>query len=217
MITIEFERKEGKIYDKLTGQEVDNALLSTFPVDYEPDHMSGKINIPTSLLVTEEGGGLKIIRTKVYPPTDSSQYRAPNIQEERKLEPLIPGKTSLVIEEGEKTDFNAEKLEDLTYDDVFVDPTLTTAYTKAEELERFRRAQAEQWLHVLGFVSRPNKNGSVHKWYHPMFGDDKADNCLLFDVETDTIESLGVKIFRLGARLGTRGLKLQIKATLEQH
>lgn len=72
-------------------------------------------------------------------------------------------------------------------------------------------------LWALGFRPRPNKNGSVHKWYHLVMGDDRDDNRLLFDPETDTLESLGVKLIRLGARLGTRQLKMEIKAALENH
>lgn len=124
---------------------------------------------------------------------------------------------TLELEEGENTDFGAEPLEDLKYDDVFVEPALIQSPMKAATEQDFFEAQGRQWLHVLGFVPRPNTNGSVHRWYHPMLGDDKADNWLLFDVETDGVETLGVKIYRLGCRLGTRGLKLQIKAALEQH
>lgn len=111
---------------------------------------------------------------------------------------------------------NLDALGDAT--DVFPDQ-----YNASDILKIFQQQgvqfypSIEDRLRGFGFDPRPNKNGSVHRWYHPVFGDDKVENWLLFDPETDVIESLVVKVFRHGAYLGTRALKMQIKNTIESH
>jgi hypothetical protein len=217
MTTISFERKNGKIYHSFTGEELDIALLSTFPVDYALDYMSGRIYLPTGFVVAEDGtpGDVKLIGTKVFKPTQNDPTfsgEPTNVRDQ----PVYTGRTSLEIEPGENTDFNAEKLEDLehlTHDDVFQEGGL--------DLDRVREVvphmKMVETFTLLGLVPRPEKSGMICRWYHPAFGDDKRENHLLFDPETDSLDTLLPKIFRLGARLGTNALKMLIKATLEQH
>ena len=222
MTSISFERKNGKIYDKLTGKELDQAILSTFPVDYEPDHMSGRVDLPTSFLVPEKDGGLKFLGTTVASATviEDADFKVEGIRDP-KLSEIIPGRFTLEVEPGEKTDFASEELKDLGADkeEVFTDRQypLSDEETIPPKSKYVDDIKILNVLFELGLAPRPNRNGSIHRWYHPSFGEDRPDNWLLFDHHDDPIESLLPKIFRQGAALGTRVLKLQIKAAIEQH
>lgn len=67
-----------------------------------------------------------------------------------------------------------------------------------------------QSLLSLGFHER----GSA-RWFHPIFGDDKEWNWLLFDPRTDNLISLVPKIFRTGRVQGIKKVRMDIKAALD--
>jgi hypothetical protein len=223
--------------EELKGQFLPSGLVSAYEHEYEPRGVAGWVKVPTSLLAH---GSITLVGIK---EESWEEQRLREAREEfHRASGRVFGKTSGPSQEwvdgpegfqlligGEKDQplmpQDVKDVEDLTeeeelFEDFYQDahsPENTSSTKPWEPDQDGCLWGAAAVLNAIGFVPRPNKNGSVHRWYHPVLGDDKADNHLLFDLETDSMQDLGIKIFRLGARLGTRALKLQIQNTIEQH
>jgi len=218
--------KDGKyITDK--GMEIDYGLICAYPHDLFANG-SGWVQVPTSFLTD---GEVKIVGMHVGGATKSNKglsIPAPSINHRPHIQ--LP-ETSLRQPSGSYMlngeTFTDEQLTEIRLKGFLVEPiNIPEVMGNLDDEDLFQTLRdqtgtftvnTEYLIGVLGLQARPNKNGSVHRWYHPSFGEDRSDNWLLFDLDSDPIQSLLPKIFRQGASLGTRVLKLQIKAAIEQH
>jgi hypothetical protein len=65
-------------------------------------------------------------------------------------------------------------------------------------------------LTKLGFQKR-----NECSWHHPLFGEDREDNWMHFDPETDDIQHVILKIYNYGWNKGRQNLRFEIKKALD--
>jgi len=66
------------------------------------------------------------------------------------------------------------------------------------------------YLTKLGFQKR-----NACSWFHPLFGEDREDNWMHFDPETDDIQHVIPKMYHYGYNKGRQNLRYDIKKALD--
>ena len=233
--------------ENLKGQSLPSGFVSAYEHDYEPRGVAGWVKVPTSLLahgnitlvgIKEESWEEQQLREareefhraggRVFGKTSGPSQEWVDQPEGFRLT-ADPAEVPLMPDQVKPLEALADHDDGELFEEIEPEETQTLVLTDSihDTIRQPALIGYDAWddpyvteaglLHRLGFVPRPNTDGSVHRWYHPMFGDDRPDNWLLFDLESDRWDTIAVKAFRMGARLGSRQLKLQVKAALENH
>lgn len=214
-------KKQGNDYVTEDGMKVDLALISAYPHEFLNSE-NGWVNIPTSIVTN---GEVKIVGMHVATPTKPNNGLSIPATTDHRPHVQLPG--AFLRKAPGEYELNGKVLNDKQLTEIGMQNSFVAPINESEELTDLDELSIfEKELFVptylvltaiLGLEPRSNMNGSVHRWYHPSFGDDRPDNWLLFDQDTDDLKSLIPKLFRQGAALGTKVLKLHIKAAIEQH
>jgi hypothetical protein len=216
---IYFKKVGDKFVNVQTSSELPIGLISTYEhwFDKDKEGKEGWVEVPVSLIIN---GEVKVVgiksETKLVDSEGKQINTLPYVQFPEIHNPPFHVLTQEERDKVYKTLMEKVQLKEEETDELF--PSSATVKEIWDIYDgmgvQFVNSK-EQTLKNLGFVPRPNPDGSVHRWYHPLFGSDAPENWLLFDPATDDLTSLIQKTFRSGMVQGARKVRRDIKAALD--